>query len=290
MTYNEFIQNIIDTRGQWSDEVKNSPRGCERHHIIPRCIGGEGDRRKKHPNIIWLYPSEHYIAHKLLALENPDNFKLVSAWNFMYNCVDRITDEEKVITAEEYETLRNAFNENLRRIERSTEWRKNIGESNRRREHNYGEAISVTKKKNNAIKDGLRLTELVEAIDMEEFIEVYYHNTDDNIITWCKSKFNKFYRRDIQYLLNLWGLHKKTTKEINDIKISTMYKNYGVVNNFQRQEIKEKCKNTKLEKYGDEYYSNHEKAQNTILEKYGTKNMFYYYKKLQSNTGEVLNI
>lgn len=56
------------------------------HHITPRCIGGTGDtasnffnHRSTHPNCIWLYPQGHFIAHKLLALENPEDYKLVFA-------------------------------------------------------------------------------------------------------------------------------------------------------------------------------------------------------------------
>ena len=87
MTYNEFIDNIINTRGQW-----NIPENeyFEIHHIIPACVGGDGIRyagnRKKnsiHENLIWLYPEEHFIAHKLLAEENPDNAKIVFAWSRM---------------------------------------------------------------------------------------------------------------------------------------------------------------------------------------------------------------
>lgn len=68
MLYKEFIQNIIDTRGQWSEEVRLSNRGYARHHIIPKCLGGEPKilNWDKHPNIIWLYPAEHFIAHKLI--------------------------------------------------------------------------------------------------------------------------------------------------------------------------------------------------------------------------------
>lgn len=85
ITYNEFIQHIIDTRGQWA-----IPNGeyFEAHHIIPRCLGGDGMIRKKgklthHPNIIYLYAYEHFIAHKLLAREHPENKKLLYAWSMM---------------------------------------------------------------------------------------------------------------------------------------------------------------------------------------------------------------
>ena len=41
MTYNEFIQNILDTRGRFGipdGEYK------ERHHIVPKCLGGTNDK------------------------------------------------------------------------------------------------------------------------------------------------------------------------------------------------------------------------------------------------------
>lgn len=85
MTYNEFINNIILKRGQWSDDVRFSERGCARHHIVPRCLGGAPRNLnwQKHKNIIWLYPAEHFLAHKLLALENSTNELLVCAYKRM---------------------------------------------------------------------------------------------------------------------------------------------------------------------------------------------------------------
>ena len=73
LTYNEFIQNILDTRGRFG-----VPEGeyKERHHVIPKCLGGTNDKN----NLIDLYAKEHYIAHKLLALENPSNNGLQFAW------------------------------------------------------------------------------------------------------------------------------------------------------------------------------------------------------------------
>lgn len=50
------------------------------------CLGGEGDfknghfkRNSNHQNCIWLTAQEHFIAHKLLAKENPTNYQLVLA-------------------------------------------------------------------------------------------------------------------------------------------------------------------------------------------------------------------
>ena len=52
MTYNEFIQDIINTRGQYGIPLDQY---CEVHHIIPKCKGGEpvySSRDIKHENLI----------------------------------------------------------------------------------------------------------------------------------------------------------------------------------------------------------------------------------------------
>ncbi len=106
MTYNEFIQQIITTRGQW-----NIPENeyFELHHIIPKCMGGLGDttknnfrRKSHHENCIWLYAREHFIAHKLLAEENPENFKLVMAF-YRMTISKQPNGNSYIATPEEYE-------------------------------------------------------------------------------------------------------------------------------------------------------------------------------------------
>lgn len=94
-TYSEFINNILNTRGRFGcgDEYH------ERHHIIPKCCGGTNDK----DNLIDLYANEHFIAHKLLAEENPDNKKLVYAWWCMSVQTNEYTKERYRITPEEYE-------------------------------------------------------------------------------------------------------------------------------------------------------------------------------------------
>ena len=104
MTYKEFIQNIIDTRGQWDERIRRSY--CERHHIVPKCLGGlpHSLSWEHHDNIIWLTPREHFIAHKLLAEENPANIKLVEAWRYM--CVLDANKQLYEPTPEEYEEMK----------------------------------------------------------------------------------------------------------------------------------------------------------------------------------------
>lgn len=47
----------------------------EKHHIIPKCLGGCNDRS----NIAYLTPEEHYVAHQFLVKIHPDNNKLIKA-------------------------------------------------------------------------------------------------------------------------------------------------------------------------------------------------------------------
>ena len=100
ITYEEFIQNILDTRGRFAcgDEYH------ERHHIVPKCMDGTNDES----NLIDLFAREHFEAHRLLALENPDNIKLVYAWRMM-SIVKDPNQDRYIITAEEYEESRIIF-------------------------------------------------------------------------------------------------------------------------------------------------------------------------------------
>lgn len=43
-----------------------------------------------------------------------------------------------------------------------------------------------------------------------------------------------------------------------------------IINVFQLEDVKEKCKKTKLERHGDENYSNHEQACETLIKLYGS--------------------
>ena len=125
MKYKEFIQNIIDTRGQW-----NIPdnKYYEVHHIIPKCMGGlpkSHKHRTKHENLIWLYPEEHFIAHKLLAEENPDNAALINAWCMMAFPKGK-AHREFEISSEEYAEIRKKWSESLRGKKRSEELKEKL--------------------------------------------------------------------------------------------------------------------------------------------------------------------
>lgn len=97
LTYGQFIQNILDTRGRFNCEGYK-----ERHHIIPKCMGGSNENE----NLIDLYAREHFEAHRLLGLENPENYSLVYAWWNMCQINGNTEQTRYVPTPEEYEEAR----------------------------------------------------------------------------------------------------------------------------------------------------------------------------------------
>ena len=97
MTYQEFINDILQTRGRFI----NSDEYYERHHIIPRCKNGSNNE----DNLIDLFAREHFVAHKLLAEENMDDDQLVYAYIIMAFSKDK-NQERYELTPEEYEEVR----------------------------------------------------------------------------------------------------------------------------------------------------------------------------------------
>lgn len=97
MTYQEFINDILQTRGRFID----SDEYHERHHIVPKCKNGSNDEN----NLIDLYAREHFIAHKLLAEENMHDDQLVYAYIIMAFTKDK-NQQRYELTPEEYENAR----------------------------------------------------------------------------------------------------------------------------------------------------------------------------------------
>jgi hypothetical protein len=59
----------------------------ERHHIIPRCLGGSDEAT----NLVDLLPEEHYVAHQLLVKIYPNCSPLIKAAAMM--CINSLTQQ-----------------------------------------------------------------------------------------------------------------------------------------------------------------------------------------------------
>ena len=125
--YEEFINNIIESRGRFAcGEAYH-----ERHHIIPRCLGGTDNEN----NLIDLFAKEHFIAHKLLAQENPENNSLIYAWSCMA-FVKGDNQERYELSAEEYDEARKAISEVMRNRIITDETRENMRRASREKVQN----------------------------------------------------------------------------------------------------------------------------------------------------------
>ena len=76
MNYQKIYNSLIDRAN-----IRTPETGFpyERHHIIPRCMGGLNSSN----NIAILTPEEHYLAHQLLVKIYPDDRRLIKAANRM---------------------------------------------------------------------------------------------------------------------------------------------------------------------------------------------------------------
>jgi hypothetical protein len=76
----------------------------ERHHIVPRCMGGNDDK----DNIVELTAREHFLAHLLLVKIYNNNYRLIRAVAMM--CVGQ---EERKTTNRLYGKIRELWKESM---------------------------------------------------------------------------------------------------------------------------------------------------------------------------------
>jgi len=79
---------------------------CEKHHIIPKCMGGGNEKE----NIVALTAREHFIAHKLLVKIYPEVSGLWAALRFMNDASTnfKLSSNQYQILKERYSEYRTA--------------------------------------------------------------------------------------------------------------------------------------------------------------------------------------
>jgi len=95
MNYERIYSQIV-TRAKKEHREKVIPgtpgsRYYEAHHILPKCLGGEGkaSQWRWHSNIVLLTAREHFICHWLLYRMYPKDRKLASAFWGMCVCKNK---------------------------------------------------------------------------------------------------------------------------------------------------------------------------------------------------------
>ena len=96
----------------------------------------------------------------------------------------------------------------------------------------------------------------IETTKLERYGQAHYNNREK-----ARNTMNEKY-----------GCHSSCVDEIKDKKESTCLKKYGHTSSLMNDAVKQKSRQTKLEKYGDENYNNPEKRKLTCKNRYGVEN------------------
>ena len=122
--------------------------------------------------------------------------------------------------------------------------------------HNSDKNIIALKKqtiKNNYGDENYRNIEKIKQTKLERYGDENYNNSSKMIIT--KSG--------------------KSQEEWDIMRDKSWETRKALYNNWITEETKQQIKNTKLDRYGDENYNNHEQALKTYIEKYGSSCAFF---------------
>jgi len=104
MNYQKIYNSLIDLAKSRNWTRKNSGCYVERHHIVPRSLGGTNNKE----NLVFLTAREHFVAHWLLFKfkVGEDKSKMARAWFRMCQ-----TNDFQIRYSKHYEKARIAFSE-----------------------------------------------------------------------------------------------------------------------------------------------------------------------------------
>jgi hypothetical protein len=121
MNYKKIYNQLID-RAQSENRQKGSGVYFERHHIIPRCLGGTNDKI----NLVLLTAREHYVAHKLLCEIYPNNSKLHYALWRMMNYQSSKHERDYIVSSKEYSRRKQIHSELIRELGKQNNGKINV--------------------------------------------------------------------------------------------------------------------------------------------------------------------
>lgn len=107
MNYRNIYESLIKKALQ-QNRIKVPHDGYDRHHIIPKSLGGD----ESSSNLVLLTGREHYLAHKLLVkmYQGNDRKKMIYALWWMSKTKSCENHSNKCrITSRDYEYARNLF-------------------------------------------------------------------------------------------------------------------------------------------------------------------------------------
>jgi hypothetical protein len=114
--YEDIISNAKSKEKHRMELKKSKKEYFEKHHIIPKCLGGTNDK----DNLVLLTAKEHFICHRILVLINPGNEKLIRAL-FLMSHTNKKQGGRYIPSGKIYERIREEWSIVARSVKRSKE-------------------------------------------------------------------------------------------------------------------------------------------------------------------------
>ena len=133
----------------------------EKHHIIPRCLGGTDDK----DNLVKLTYREHFLCHKLLCKMYPGNLKLVYAISFM---VYSSKKNQRLVNSKDFDYVKRMLAPHMGSWNKGrSPWNKGLkGDDFKMKNPNHSKPPSMTGYK--WINDGASQTKLAPTKDLPD--------------------------------------------------------------------------------------------------------------------------
>jgi len=156
MNYQKIYNQIINRA-----KTRQISGYTEKHHIIPRCMGGNDEQ----DNLIKLTAREHFICHRLLVEIYPNESKLWYALFLMSIGKQKIKSKHYIISSRVYEQIKAGWLLKIKNKPKpkgfmSDELKQKISQSNKGVSRNKGTKFTEeTKQKISKAKKGKSLSE-----------------------------------------------------------------------------------------------------------------------------------
>lgn len=119
MNYQRIYDSIINNAKLLEESRKLQKKQrlnyFERHHIIPKCLGGSNDES----NLVYLTAKEHYLCHRLLVEIHPGDYRLKFAiWQMLHQTK---LHKRYIPSGKIYERIKNEYAVSRLGVPKSTE-------------------------------------------------------------------------------------------------------------------------------------------------------------------------
>jgi hypothetical protein len=213
MNYQKIYNQIIERA-----KTRQLEGYKEKHHIIPKCLGGSNDKE----NLVELTAREHFLCHMLLCEIYPKNDKLIQALWLMSIGKKRKRHSYFKISNRKYEMLKLKFIQSQKDRKLSLESKEKISKKNSKIIHQYDLQGNFIKSWESILQATAFFTKATSWKNSGDTIGACARGTLKTAYGFIW-KFNKENIQDLKYHTD----YKVKNKEIEQID-----KNNNIINTF----------------------------------------------------------